>query len=159
MNNDLQIADDFILPLFDEIFVVKERDFSIEYQPLGSGLQKLLLIVDSAQVDFLPETEMQLLQTIVDKGLRKTMNDVWVVNVQKFPQASLERIWEYFEPNQVIVWGCQAWMKSQQAPIEIHKQVYLNGAELLQANTLSAYLTDAPSKAKLWAALQRMFFN
>lgn len=159
MNNDFQIADDFILPLFDEIFVVKERDFSIEYQPLGAGLQKLLLIVDSSGHEFLPENELQFLQTIVDKGLRKNMNDAWVVNVQKFPQATLPRIWDFFQPTQVIVWGCQDWMKQQQAPIDIHRQVYVNGAELLQANSLASYLTDAAAKGKLWLALQRMFFN
>ena len=159
MNNDFQIADDFILPLFDEIFVVKERDFSIEYHPLGSGLQKLLLMVDSPDHDFLPENEMQLLQTIVDKGLRKKMDDVWVLNVQKFPEASLQRIWDFFQPAQVIVWGCQSWMSAQQLNIESRKQVYVNGAELLQASSLSSYLTDAQAKGKLWLALQRMFFN
>ncbi|MCG9879568.1 MAG: hypothetical protein MH472_03125 [Bacteroidia bacterium] len=159
MNNDFQIADDFILPLFDEIFVVKERDFSIEYQPLGSGLQKLLLIVDSSTHDFLPENEMQLLQTIVDKGLRKKMEDVWVVNLQKFPQATIERMWDFFEPAQVIVWGCDAWLDSQRMSIPAHKQLYVHGAELLKANTLSSYITDAAAKGKLWVALQRMFFN
>jgi hypothetical protein len=159
MNNDLQIADDFILPLFDEIFVVKERDFSIEYNPLGSGLQKLLLIVDCDTHEFLPEVEMQLLQTIVDKGLRKTMDDVWIVNIQKFPQVSLERMWGFFQPNQAIVWGAQAWMKQQLAPVDMHKQVYIHGVELLQANKIADYVTDASAKGKLWLALQRMFFN
>ncbi len=159
MNNDFQISDDFILPLFDEIFVVKERDFSIDYNPLGSGLQKLLFIVDTPEHEFLPENDMQFLQTIVDKGLRKSMKDVWVINVQKFPDPSLARIWEFFQPAQVIVWGCQSWMSTQQLNIELHKQVYVSGSELLQANTLSSYVTDAQSKAKLWLALQRMFFN
>jgi hypothetical protein len=102
---------------------------------------------------------MQFLQTIVDKGLRKSMKDVWVINVQKFPDPSLARIWEFFQPAQVIVWGCQSWMNTQQLNIELHKQVYVSGSELLQANTLSSYVTDAQSKAKLWLALQRMFFN
>ena len=75
MINDLQISDGFILPLFDEIFVVKERDFSIEYQPLGQGRQKLLMLVSSNSAEFLDSEELKLLQTIVDKGLRKQMDD------------------------------------------------------------------------------------
>jgi hypothetical protein len=31
--------------------------------------------------------------------------------------------------------------------------------ELLQANKISDYVTDASAKGKLWLALQRMFFN
>jgi hypothetical protein len=159
MINDLQISDGFILPLFDEIFVVKERDFSIEYQPLGQGKQKLLMLVSSSSAEFLDSEDLKLLQTIVDKGLRKQMDDVWVVNIDRFPKASIELIWEFYKPMQVIIWGCQDWIKKQSYQTELHKQAYLNGAEVLQANSLSSYITDPAGKAKLWTSLQRMFFN
>ncbi|MDZ4666333.1 MAG: hypothetical protein SGJ00_00475 [bacterium] len=159
MNNDLQISDDFILPLFDELYEVKERDFSIEYHPLGLGRQKLLMLVSSDSHEYLNADELTLLQTIVDKGLRKQMDDAWVVNISKFPNASVEKIWDHFKPMQVIVWGCQNWINNQSYNTELHKQAYINGAELLQANALLSYITDPTGKAKLWAALQRMFFN
>jgi hypothetical protein len=159
MINDLQISDDFILPLFDEIFVVKERDFSIEYQPLGLGKQKLLMLVSSDSAEFLEIGDLNLLQTIVDKGLRKQMDDVWVVNLNRFPNPNIELIWDYYKPNQVIIWGCQEWVKKQSYTTELHKQAYLNGAEVLQANSLNSYISDPAGKAKLWSALQRMFFN
>ena len=159
MNNDFQISDDFILPLFNDIFVVKERDFSIDYRPLGAGEQKLLLLVSSASEEFLPTTEMQLLETIVDKGLKKEMNDVWVVNIDRFPNAQISTIWSHFQPAQVIIWGCSSWIQTQGISADMHKQGYVEGAEILIAGTLASYLTDNQAKAKLWMALQRMFFN
>ncbi len=159
MSTDDQISDDFILPLFEEIYVVKERDFSIEYNPLGAGKQKLLMLVSSASEEFLENTELQLLNTIIEKGLKKELNDVWVVNIQRFPNASIENIWAHFEPLQVMVWGCADWLKSQDVSMEVHKQAYVNGAELLTAASLSTYLSDNAAKAKLWTGMQRMFFN
>jgi hypothetical protein len=159
MNNDFQISDDFILPLFSDIFVVKERDFSIEYNPLGSGEQKLLMLVSSTSEEFLPTSELQLLQTIVDKGLKKQMKDVWVVNIDRFPNATLSNIWSHFQPQQVIVWGCSNWIQTQGVPADLHKQGYVEGAEMLIAAPLSLYLTDNKAKAKLWMAIQKMFFN
>lgn len=159
MNNDFQISDDFILPLFNDIFVVKERDFSIEYHPLGAGEQKLLMLVSSASEEFLPTTELQLLETIVDKGLKKQMKDVWVVNINKFPNASISNIWAFFQPQQVIIWGCSNWIQTQGIPADMHKQGYVEGSEILIAGDLGSYLADNQAKAKLWLALQKMFFN
>ncbi|OYU96827.1 MAG: hypothetical protein CFE21_00640 [Bacteroidetes bacterium B1(2017)] len=159
MSTEFQISDDFILPLFDEIFEVKERDFSIEYNPLGKGNQKLLMLVSSASEEFLENSELQLLNTIIDKGLRKNVDDVWIVNLNRFPKQDLEAIWDYFQPAQVIVWGCTEWVNKQQINLEIHRQGYVKGAEILVASSLTSYLSDNISKAKLWASLQRMFFN
>jgi hypothetical protein len=159
MNSEFQISDDFILPLFDEIFVVKERDFSIQYNPLGMGKQKLLMLVSSDSEEFLPAVEMQLLQTIIEKGLRKTLDDVWIVNLKRFPEPTLNVLWEYFQPMQVIAWGVKSWLKEQDVPLDIHRQGYNKGAEMLVADDLTVYLNDQVLKGKLWMALQRMFFN
>lgn len=159
MDSSSQISEDFILPLFNEIFVVKERDFSIEYKPLGEGRQKLLMLVESVNSDFGTETELQLLTTIIEKGLRKTLDDVWVVNHLKFPQEGLDTLLEFFQPVQVIIWGCPQLMKKSALSLEIHRQITLGGVDALLASPLISYLSDNAAKAKLWAALQRMFFN
>ncbi len=159
MSTDDQISDDFILPLFEELFVVKERDFSIDYNPLGEGKQKLLMLVSSTSEEFAENSELQLLNTIIEKGLKKELNDVWVVNIQRFPNASIENIWAHFEPLQVIVWGCTDWLKTHNVAMEAHRQAYVNGADLLAAAPLSTYLSDNTAKAKLWSGMQRMFFN
>lgn len=159
MSTEHQISDGFILPLFDEIFVVKERDFSIQYHPLGEGRQKLLMLVSSTSEEFLPNTDLQLLQTIIEKGLRKQLQDVWVVNIERFPNATMQNLWDYFQPQQVIIWGCKKWATEQGIQMEVHRQAYVNAAELLMANELNSYQTDQVSKSKLWMALQRMFFN
>jgi hypothetical protein len=159
MNDDLQMSDEYILPLFNEIYVVKERDFSIEYHPLGQGKQKLLLLVSSHSEEFLENNEMQLLNTIIEKGLRRTLDDVWIVNINRFPDPTLNHIWDYFQPSQVIIWGCADWIKKQDISSAIHQPAYINGSEVLFANSLNSYLTDTSAKGKLWSAMQRMFFN
>lgn len=159
MSHEFQLNEDFVLPLFDELFLVKERDFSLQYHPLGKGSQKLLMLVTSASEEFLPPSEMQLLQSIVERGLRMSMDDLWLVNLQQFPSQDSEALWEYFQPTRVMVWGCDAWLRQQGVKLDRHQYGYFKGAELLVAGELSSYLSDAGAKGKLWAAMQRMFFN
>lgn len=159
MSKEFELAEDFILPLFDEIFVVKERDFSIEYNPLGSGLKKLLVLVSSTSEEYLVQEELLLLQTILEKGLRHTLNDVWIVNLERFPSKDQEALWDYFQPTRVLVWGCDAWLKGKGIKANLHQFIYFKGVELLVAGELKTYLTDTTAKARLWAGLQRMFYS
>ncbi|MBC7381730.1 MAG: hypothetical protein H7296_01905 [Bacteroidia bacterium] len=159
MNNELQIADDFLAPLFDEIFEVKEKDFSIQYNVLGLGKQKLLLLVDAQGIDYLADPELQLLKSIIDKGLRKDFDDVWVLNLNTCKDATLQELINHFKPFQLIVWGCENWIKREKIKLENHQQAMLSNVDLLKAYPLNTYLTDNALKSKLWIALQRMFFN
>ncbi len=159
MNNDLQIADNFLAPLFDEIFDVKEKDFSIHYNTLGDGIQKLLLIIDTEGIDYLMDAEMNLLKSIIEKGLRKQFSDIWLLNINTCKEADLQELIEYFKPFQVIVWGCDAWLKRQEIKVEPHQQIVLRSVDILKVNSLDTYLNDTHMKEKLWFALQKMFFN
>lgn len=159
MQDVFEIDDSFLAPLFGEIFVVKERDFSIEYNPLGEGRHKLLMLVNSKMADFLEDDELKLLQTIVEKGLRRTMQDVWVVNFEKFPQKNLPDLIAHFEPAHIIVWGLDSWLGSQGCNIPVHKSGLFDGVELLQAMPLRSYIIEPAQKVKLWSAMQKLFFN
>ncbi len=159
MNNDLQIASDFLAPLFDEIFDVKEKDFSIQYNPLGEGKQKLLFIIEEEGVDYLPETDMLLLKSIVDKGLKKQFSDLWLLNLCSAKNADLQDLIDFFKPFQVIVWGCDSWLSRQNIKVDLHQQKMLQGVDFLKANSVHSYLNDSAMKGKLWLALQKMFFN
>jgi hypothetical protein len=159
MQDGFEIDDSFLAPLFGEIFVVKERDFSIEYNPMGVGRQKLLMLVNSKTTEFLETEELKLLQTIVEKGLRKTMEDVWVVNFENFPDKNLSPLIGHFEPSHIIVWGLDSWMGSQGINVQIHKSTLFEGVEILQALPLSQYITEPAQKPKLWLAMQKLFFN
>lgn len=159
MHTGLDIADSFLFPLFGEIFVVKEKDFSIQYHPMGEGKQKLLMLVNSKTAEFLENEEHLLLKTIVEKGLRKQMEDVWVVNLNNFPQQKLESLFNHFEPTQMIVWGLDSWMGSQGLNLGVHRQGLLLGVEILQALPLNQYIAEPAQKPKLWSAMQKMFFN
>ncbi len=159
MNNELQIADDFLAPLFDELFVVKEKDFSIQYNRLGSGYHKLLLLVDTQDIDYLENADLELLKSIIDKGLRKKMDDVWILNLNTYKTASLQDLIDYFKPFQIIVWGCENWLKKEKIKLEVHQQGMIKSVDFLKANALNTYLSDNAMKGKLWKALQKMFFN
>ena len=159
MQDGFEIDDSLLAPLFGEIFVVKERDFSIEYNPMGEGKQKLLMLVNDKSTEFLEAEELKLLQTIVEKGLRRTMNDVWVVNFDRFPDKNLAPILRHFEPSHIIVWGLDTWMGAQVCNVQVHKSTLFDGVEILQALPLSQYISEPAQKPKLWSAMQKLFFN
>jgi len=159
MQDGFEIDDSFLAPLFGEIFVVKERDFSIEYNPMGEGRQKILMVVNSKTTEFLEAEELQLLQTIIEKGLRKTMQDVWVVNYERFPDKNLAPMLRHFEPSHIIVWGLETWLGAQGCNVQTHKSSLFEGVEILQALPLSQYLAEPTHKPKLWVAMQKLFFN
>jgi hypothetical protein len=159
MQNDLDISDSFLSPLFEEIFVVKERDFSIEYNSLGAGHQKILMLVNTKSADYLESEELLFLKTIIEKGLRRSFDDVWVVNLDRFPSKNLEDICNHFQPTQLIAWGLDQWLGSQGVNLAVHKNGLVNGVEIIQALSLTAYKTEPAQKARLWATLQKVFFN
>lgn len=159
MQNGFDIDDSFLAPLFGEIFVVKERDFSIEYNPMGEGKHKLLMLVNTKEVEYLLDDELNLLKTIVEKGLRRSLDDVWIVNFDKFPVKSLSALLSHFEPSHIILWGLETWIGSQGCNVPVHKSSLFEGVEILQALPLRQYLTEPSQKVKLWAALQKLFFN
>lgn len=159
MQDGFEIDDTFLAPLFGEIFVVKERDFSIEYNPMGEGKQKLLMLVNSKTSEFLEDGEYKLLQTIVEKGLRRNMEDVWVVNFERFPDKNLAKILSHFQPQYMIVWGLDTFMGSQGCNVSVHRSVLFDGVEILQALPLNQYITEPAQKVKLWSAMQKLFFN
>ncbi len=159
MNNELQIADEFLAPLFDELYNVKEKDFSIQYNSLGSGDHKLLLLVDAQGVDYLADAEFELLKSIIDKGLRKKLDDAWILNLSNYKTATLQDLIDYFKPFQIIAWGCEDWMRKEGIKLETHQQGLIKSVDFLRAGELKTYLTDNVMKGRLWASLQKMFFN
>ena len=158
MNDNFKIEDGFILPLFDELYGVKETDFSIQINPFGKGNHKLLMLSDCKTHSFLSEPEFELLNGIIDKGLKKNQDDFWLINTAT-EMASLEQILQYLKPQHLIVWGCDAYLSKSNINLGMHQQALLHGISVLKAAPLNEYLTDAQAKGKLWLALKKMFFS
>jgi hypothetical protein len=158
MNNGLKIDDAFVLPLFDEIIGVKETDFSIQINPLGKGHHKLLMLSDCKTHDYFSDPEKQLLSGILDKGLKKTFDDIWLINTEK-DKLSFEEILNQLKPQTVIIWGCDAFMMENKIKMENHHQALLHGIGILKAQSLSEYINDNAAKGKLWIAMKKMFFS
>ncbi len=158
MNNGLKIDDAFVLPLFDEIIGVKETDFSIQINPLGKGHHKLLMLSDCKTHDYFSDPEKQLLSGILDKGLKKTFDDIWLINTEK-DKFSFEDILNQLKPQTVIIWGCDAFMMENKIKMENHHQALLHGIGILKAQSLNEYINDNAAKGKLWIAMKKMFFS
>jgi hypothetical protein len=157
MNNGLKIDDAFVLPLFDEIIGVKETDFSIQINPLGKGQHKLLMLSDCKTHDYFSDPEKQLLNGILDKGLKKSFDDIWFINTEK-DNISFDVILNQLKPQTVIIWGCDSFMAKNNLRMDNHQQALLHGIGILKAQSLSEYLNDNVAKGKLWVAMKKMFF-
>lgn len=152
------IDDAFVLPLFDEIIGVKETDFSIQINPLGKGHHKLLMLSDCKTHDYFSDSENQLLNGILEKGLKKSLDDVWFINIAK-DNVEFESILSQLKPQTIIIWGCDNYLASNQIKIDNHHQALLHGINILKAQALTEYVNDNVAKGKLWIAMKKMFFN
>lgn len=158
MNDNFKIDEAFLLPLFDELYGVKETDFSIQINPFGKGNHKLLMLSDCKTHAYLPENEFELLNGIIDKGLKKTQDDYWILNIAN-EKANFEQLLQQLKPQHLIIWGCDDYLNNARINLALHQQALLQGVSVLKAGSLSDYLSDAQAKGKLWLALKKMFFN
>jgi len=158
MQTEFGIDDEFVLPLFEELYAVKETDFSIEINPLGSGKSKILMLCESKSSTYLDEADMNLLSGILEKGLRRAIDDIWLINIAH-EKAGFDFLLDRLKPQFLISWGCDEYLIRQQIRLDVHEQASITGCNMLKAMPLSAYQHDQAAKGKLWIALKKMFFN
>lgn len=148
MSANLIIENTFIEPLFDEFFVVKEKQNSIEYKFSGTNQQRFVLLIDKA----LNTNEMDLLSNIIQAGLKLNMNEMALLNINEQNEgASISDIILSFKPLKMIIWGCDDWVKKEGWIIPAHQFAIVRSTQILKAEHLINYETNKDLKLQLWS--------
>lgn len=147
MSISLKVENPFIEPLFDEFFAVKEKQNSIQYKYLGTNEQRFVLLIDKV----LNDSEMNLLNNIIQAGLKLNINDMAIVNMSEQEEgASISDLIITLKPLKVIIWGCNDWVKKEGWAIPMHQIAMVRSTKILKADELNNYESNKELKLQLW---------
>lgn len=154
--NQLVISPSEAALLFDEIYVVKEKDFSIQINYLGSNHPKVLHAVYVSESEF--NNQIDFIYSVTEKGLKINRNDVAIVNLMSQPAIKMQNLADYFSCNYIIFWGCQDWLKQQNLPIQNYSNILHGGIHCIVVEPSDVIAADSSRKILLWKILQMVFF-
>lgn len=147
MNELIKVENPFVELLFDEFFGVKEKQNSIQYKYEGNNQQRFVLLVDKALTD----TELNLLNNIIQAGLKLDLKEMALVNISEQPDgASISNLIVNLKPLKMIVWGCNEWLEKEKWNMQLHQIANIRSTQLLKADELMVYETNKEQKLQLW---------
>jgi DNA-directed RNA polymerase len=147
MSEFLKVENPFIEPLFEEFYVVKEKQNSIQYKFEGTNEQRFVLLVDKD----LNDNEMNLLSNIIQAGLKLNLNEMALLNINKQDEgATISDVIISLKPLKIIIWGCNEWVKKEGWGLALHQMANVRSTKILKADELLNYENNKDLKLQLW---------
>lgn len=151
----MKVSDEFINLLFDEIFVVKEKQNSVQFNYYGNNTARVLHIIDFEMLGTENNDEQSQLNTIIEKGFLLNVEDNAIISVDKIGTNSYDEIIDFFNPQKLIIWGCHDFankvLKIKDYEIQ-QKGICL----ILKAEPVFEYISSNAKKQQLWQQIKRM---
>lgn len=151
----MRVSDEFINLLFDEIFVVKEKQNSVQFNYYGNNTARVLHIIDFEMLGTENKDEQAQLRTIIEKGFLLNVEDNAIISVINLGEHSYEDIMGYFNPQKLIVWGCNDFT-SKQLKIKDYEIQQKGITLILKAEPVFEYISSNAKKQQLWLQIKRM---
>lgn len=151
----MRVSNEFINLLFDEIFVVKEKQNSVQFNYYGNNTARVLHIIDFEMLGTENKDEQAQLRTIIEKGFLLNVEDNAIISVINLGEHSYEDIMGYFNPQKLIVWGCNDFA-SKQLKIKDYEIQQKGITLILKAEPVFEYISSNAKKQQLWLQIKRM---
>ncbi|MEI7979479.1 MAG: hypothetical protein WCI53_11590 [Bacteroidota bacterium] len=147
MSDFLKVENPFIESLFDEFYAVKEKQNSIQYKYEGNNQERFVFLIDNV----LKDSEMILLNNIIQSGLKLKIEDVAILNLSiQNGNAKISDVIISLMPLKMIVWGCDEWIKKEGWNIPLHEFANIRSTRVFKADVIEKYNADKELKLKLW---------
>ena len=151
----MKVSDEFMNLLFDEIFVVKEKQNSVQFNYYGNNTARTLHIVDFEMLGTENKDEQAQLRTIIEKGFLLNTDDNAIISLNNIGQYKYEDIIGFFNPQKLIVWGCQGFA-SKELKIKDYEIQQKGVTLILKAEPVFEYISSNAKKQQLWLQIKRM---
>jgi hypothetical protein len=151
----MKVSDEFMNLLFDEIFVVKEKQNSVQFNYYGNNTARTLHIVDFEMLGTKNKDEQAQLRTIIEKGFLLNTDDNAIISLNNIGQYKYEDIIGFFNPQKLIVWGCQEFA-SKELKIKDYEIQQEGVTLILKAEPVFEYISSNAKKQQLWLQIKRM---
>jgi hypothetical protein len=151
----MKVSDEFMNLLFDEIFVVKEKQNSAQFNYYGNNTARVLHIVDFEMLENENKDEQAQIRSIIEKGFLLNVDDNAIVSIDNIGDQNYEDIIGYFNPQKLIVWGCNDFA-SKQLKIKDYEIQQKEITLILKAEPVFEYISSNAKKQQLWLQIKRM---
>lgn len=127
-----------------------------EWQCLGNNQKNILIVVHYPDAMYLPDAALTFLTTMLG-ACKLGLNDVALVNIKNYPDASYKEMNSFFKSKIVLLFDIEP--ASFGLPINFpayQLQAFAN-ATFLFSPSLTELENDKLQKSKLWVCLKRLF--
>ena len=123
---------------------------------LGENKKKISIIVDHAEVLYLPDDELNFLLGILS-ACKLSMADVALLNCSKNPSITYKNISEQLSAEKILLFGIEA--SRLELPLQFpHYQIQnYNNQVYLSSPALKILADNKEEKIKLWGCLKQVF--
>ncbi len=151
----MKVSEEFIDLLFDEIYVVKEKQNSVQFKYCGNNAARLLHVIDFDMNNDENKIESAQLKTIIEKGLLLSIDDNSIVYINDIIAHDWTDVINFFVPHKIIIWGCPAYIEKyfEIQDYEIKKQL---NTYILKAEAIKEYISSNEKKQKLWVQIKKI---
>lgn len=120
----------------------------VNYRHLGNNLKAFLILVCYPNNEFIPPDHLAALEATL-KRKEYTINDVAIVNVHTYADASIEDIKTFFEPEKIMIMGQRTAPKGlTEAPF--NKPAQLGGIMVLVTHAFDEMMNSNEHKKAFW---------
>jgi hypothetical protein len=99
----------------------------------------------------LNDSEMNLLNNIIQAGLKLNVSEMAIVNITEQEEgANISDLIITLKPLKLIIWGCNDWVKKEGWSIPLHQIAMVRSTKILKADELNKYESNKELKLQLW---------
>jgi len=156
-SNNYNLNPQEVSMLFDEIYLVKEKDFSIQINHLGSNNAKVLHCIYLQKNDANFNKTVEFIYTVSQKGIKINREDLAIINLADYNNLTINNLHNYFMCNYIIFWDCAAWPGLKNTSFTPNSNLLINGINCIFTSNPLIIAADGELKKILWAILKRVF--
>ncbi len=160
--------DQDIFQLFDEFYLidgtppiqaVKEKqiikEITNQFHFIGANKKNTLFIYDDKNK--LLEKNLMMVETLIKNGIGWSVDDIALINLSENNWATFQQLKEYFNPKQVIFWGCDEFLNANKIPQKFYEVLVGKEFKVLCVKRISDYENNLDVKKLLWVSIQKLF--
>lgn len=127
-----------------------------EWKSLGNNQQQILIVVDYANLGFLPDNDLNLLTNMLS-ACKLGLGDVAIINLQQYTGVEGKTITTHFKSKRVLLFGIDPISFGLPVNFPLFQVQAVANTVYLYSPALDTIIDDKLAKSKLWVCLQKVF--
>jgi len=135
---------------------VSEDTVSSAWKSLGNNQQKILIVVNYADVVHLPDEELNFLTSMLS-ACKLSLDDVAIINHNSYKETGYKNILSHFQSSIVLLFGIDPLVFGLPVGFPPFQVQTVAGCKFLYSPSLEINRSNKLIKSKLWVSLRSIF--